>query len=78
MNSREIYYLSNGGSGELVPQQLTYDLAVNLSENKFTRAGYSFIGWNTQADGTETAYSDKQEVENWVTESNFICLVESE
>ncbi|MGX7205520.1 InlB B-repeat-containing protein, partial [Enterococcus pingfangensis] len=69
-NQYSINFDSNGGSGELAPQQLTYDLAVTLSENKFTRPGYSFIGWNSQVDGTGTAYSDKQEVENLVTESN--------
>ncbi len=31
-----------------------------LSENRFTRAGYRFTGWNTKPDGSGTAYRDKQ------------------
>lgn len=35
-----------------------------LTENAFSRTGYSFANWNTKADGTGTAYTDAQAVEN--------------
>ena len=41
------------------------DMTVNvgahtaLAENTFTRAGYEFIGWNDQPDGSGTNYADK-------------------
>ena len=31
---------------------------ANLTSNSFTRNGYSFAGWNTQADGSGTSYAD--------------------
>lgn len=31
-----------------------------LNLNPFTRTGFTFAGWNTKADGTGTAYSDRQ------------------
>ena len=34
---------------------------ITLAANKFTRSGYTFIGWNTTKDGTGTAYKDKAE-----------------
>jgi uncharacterized repeat protein (TIGR02543 family) len=33
-------------------------VASNLTANTFTRAGYSFAGWNTAANGSGTAYAD--------------------
>ncbi|MBO4279852.1 MAG: InlB B-repeat-containing protein, partial [Spirochaetales bacterium] len=33
--------------------------AANLPENKYERTdGYSFIGWNTKADGSGDSYTD--------------------
>ena len=31
-----------------------------LTENRFSRAGYRFIGWNTRADGRGLNYTDTQ------------------
>ena len=31
----------------------------NLTANAFTRTGYEFTGWNTDADGNGTAYADE-------------------
>jgi uncharacterized repeat protein (TIGR02543 family)/LPXTG-motif cell wall-anchored protein len=38
---------------------MTFDAAATLNKNAFTRGGYTFQGWNTQADGTGTAYADE-------------------
>ena len=38
------------------PQIANVPTALTL--NTFTRAGYSFSGWNTQADGWGTNYAD--------------------
>ena len=47
---------SNGGSGSMAPQ--VSNVPANLTLNTFTRTGYSFSGWNTQAGGGGAAYGD--------------------
>ena len=71
---------SNGGSVlPTVPTQtFTYDVAQELTENPFTRDGYTFTGWNTVKDPTEAnlgvSYNDKQSVKNLTTISEEITL----
>jgi|GEM_PF-1734354 len=69
-NSYEVIVDPNGGAGTRASQRLTYDKAEKLAKNPFTRDGYSFTGWNTQADGKGTAYTDQQEVKNLLAEAN--------
>ena len=47
---------ANVGTGTMSPQVANVPTALTL--NTFTRAGYSFSGWNTQADGLGTNYAD--------------------
>jgi uncharacterized repeat protein (TIGR02543 family) len=62
---------ANGGTGTMEPMQLTYDGEwATLTANTFTRTGYSFKGWNTEADGTGTDYSDEDLVRNLTDEAN--------
>lgn len=49
---------SNGGSGTMVPQTFTEGVAQNLTLNAFTREGFTFIGWNTAADGSSNSFAD--------------------
>ncbi|ALU13690.1 cell surface protein [Eubacterium limosum] len=53
---------ADGGSTQ--DQAMTYDHAANLTPNGYTKTGYSFTGWNTQADGGGTVYTDAQNVVN--------------
>ncbi len=39
-------------------QSFAEGTAQNLAQNTFTKAGYTFSGWNTKADGTGTAYTN--------------------
>lgn len=41
-----------------------YGKAYKLSQNKFKRNGYKFVGWNTKKDGSGTAYKDLASVKN--------------
>ena len=59
-------------TGTMDDQVLTYDQAQNLTTNAFIREGYTFAGWNTQPDGTGTAYTDGQEVNNLTAEQNGV------
>ena len=51
-------------SGSTQDQAMTYDQAVNLTVNGYTKTGYTFTGWNTQADGGGTTFTDEQSVVN--------------
>ena len=68
-NSYTVTFDANGGEGSMNQQTFTYDVAQALNQNTFTRTGYSFTGWNTQADGSGSTYVDKAEVQNLTTEA---------
>ena len=62
---REIFTLgfdANGGSGSMSAVELDRNESKNIPANTFTRHGYRFIGWNTKADGTGTAYTEGQTI----------------
>ena len=67
-NSYTVTFDANGGEGSMNQQTFTYDVAQALNQNTFTRTGYSFTGWNTQANGSGSTYVDKAEVQNLTTE----------
>ena len=69
-NSYTVTFDANGGEGSMNQQTFTYDVAQALNQNTFTRTGYSFTGWNTQADGNGSMYGDEAEILNLTTEAN--------
>ena len=71
-NKYYIKFNSNGGSGSMENQTMTYDISSNLTANNFTNPGYSLDGWNTQEDGNGTSYSDCQSVINLTSTNNEI------
>ncbi len=52
-----VSYNANGGAGVPSAQTKIYGTALTLSSTKPTRTGYTFTGWNTNADGTGTKYA---------------------
>ena len=54
---------ANGGPGNQI-NQYYIDSNVKLAPNSFTRTGYTFIGWNTENDGTGTNYADEASLTN--------------
>ena len=51
-------YDANGGEGSAPDAQSANKWStVTVAENTFTRSGYSFAGWNTQADGSGEDYA---------------------
>lgn len=66
INKYEIQFDGNGAqSGKM--QSITgcqYGKSYTLPENCFKKTGYSFIGWNTAADGSGTFYQNRAEVTN--------------
>ena len=68
-NTYTVTFEANGGEGSMNQQTFTYDTAQALNQNTFTRTGYSFTGWNTQADGSGSTYGDEAEVQNLTAEA---------
>ncbi|GAB6391694.1 MAG: InlB B-repeat-containing protein [Treponematales bacterium] len=54
-----IAYNGNSNIGGTAPtsQTKTYGTSLTLRSNTYTRAGYTFAGWNTAADGSGTTYA---------------------
>ena len=52
-----VTYNANGGSGAPSAQSKNYNASLTLSSTEPTRDGYTFTGWNTQADGSGTSYA---------------------
>ena len=57
INTYTVSYNANGGSGAPASQTKTYGKALTLSATKPTRAGHTFLGWNTKADGSGASYA---------------------
>jgi uncharacterized repeat protein (TIGR02543 family) len=47
-----------------------YGVSQALTNNVYGRAGYAFVGWNTEDDGSGTNYTNGQSVLNLTTENN--------
>ncbi len=56
----EITFDANGGTGTMAPQYFGLNAQRTLTANAFAKAGYAFDGWNTEADGSGTSYTDEQ------------------
>jgi uncharacterized repeat protein (TIGR02543 family) len=59
-----VVYNANNGSGTISPSSHTYDIPKNLSVNTFTRTGYIFLSWNTEANGNGKDYADEASILN--------------
>ena len=56
ISEHSLSYDANGGIGTMSAETGVAREIVTVAQNEFTRDNYTFIGWNTQADGKGTAY----------------------
>ena len=56
-NTYTVSFNANGGAGSMSPE--SSNTGASLSANAFGRSGYTFSGWNTQANGSGTGYADR-------------------
>ena len=63
-NSNKPSKASNSVTGSTGQTDLVYDQTGNLSYNGFSLKGWSFVSWNTKADGSGTTYQAGQQVKN--------------
>ncbi len=59
-----VVYNANGGTGLMNNQPCTTGQTYVTTANQFVREGYKFAGWNTEANGTGTAYAVGQSFTN--------------
>lgn len=67
INQYTVKFEPNADAGEnltATTQAVYYNRQRTLNANTFKYTGYTFAGWNTKADGTGTAYTDGQTIEN--------------
>lgn len=57
-----ISFNANNGTGTMSNQSVVYSTATAISSNLFARNGYTFAGWNTQADGNGSNYTNGESV----------------
>ena len=57
-----VYFMSNDGTEQEDTQEITKDTPTNLDPNTFSRTGYEFVGWNTEADGSGQSYEDGESI----------------
>ena len=71
-NKYKIHFDKNAtdANGSMADMDMVYDVAKNLNENKFSREGYTFQGWNTAKNGSGTSYDDKALVNNLTAAPN--------
>ena len=72
-----VSFVSNGGSGDMLPQTFYEGEIQKLSPNAFSRSGYKFYGWYTESlNGVEKdrqVYSDAQSIE--INSDMILCAI---
>lgn len=65
-NTYQVAFASNGGTGNTMSNLsgCKANQYYKLPKCTYKRAGYKFIGWNTNADGSGTAYADNAAIVN--------------
>lgn len=59
-NAFTVEFKPNGGTGYSSYMSVPVGEDTSLKDNIYTKKGYNFVGWNTEADGSGTGYTDKQ------------------
>ncbi|MBR6733506.1 MAG: InlB B-repeat-containing protein [Kiritimatiellae bacterium] len=73
-NAYTIRFLPNGAEGEMADQSATYDTAVNLKANAFTKEGYWFVGWCLDEVGA-VSFTNRQEVLNLTANDDAVVTL---
>ena len=74
-NTYNVAFNANGGTGAMSNQAFVYDAAAQaLTENAFTREGYTFKGWSTSPNG-QVVYTDGETVQNLTANANGVVTL---
>ena len=66
-NTYTVNFNANGWIWVMSPQQFTYDVSQELSNNLFTKTWYIFTWWSTNPWATTSTYTNMQNVDNLAT-----------
>lgn len=71
LNTYRVRFNANAedATGAMADQDFRYNVEQALRANAFSRPGWTFIGWNIQADGGGQAFRDRQPVKNLTSQS---------
>ena len=69
-NSNKPSAASGTISGTTASSSHTYDVVKSLTDNGYKLTGWTFVGWNTKADGSGTSYANGESVVNLVSEDS--------
>ena len=71
LNTYQVSFNANGGTGTMSAQTFSHGVAANLNANTFTREGYTFVEWmcNGQSYGAGTSVS------KLTTKNNAIVVI---
>lgn len=62
---------ANDATGEVANQSQNYDQNIIISDNNYSRNGYDFAEWNTQANGQGTSYAPGSTTKNLSTSGSI-------
>ena len=74
-NLYTVRYDANGATGNMNAQTFVYDKAQKLASNAFTKAGFKFTNWSTEADGSGQRFVNEQEVKNLTSTMNDVIVL---
>ena len=57
VNQYSVTYNANGGTGTMSVDTATYNENYVTKSNQFTKTGYEFVGWTTNADGSGSSWT---------------------
>jgi uncharacterized repeat protein (TIGR02543 family) len=75
VNTYTVTFNPNGGAGSMADQSFAYGTAQNLTNNAFTKTGYTFDGWALSSGGTTAAYTNGQSVSNLTAAANGTVIL---
>ena len=70
-----IKFDGNGATGSMDNIEMTYDETKTLPANVFSFTGRTYMGWDTEANGSGVHHDDQAEVKNLTTEDNGIVTL---
>lgn len=74
-NTYKIAFNGNGADAGTMPLMICeFERVYMLTENTFTKPGYTFAGWSTKPDGS-VMYADKESVKNLATHSGEVITL---